>query len=69
MNTDDTDAAWDQQEQEEHELSDTLRDIALTRISDKDFDRFMRQGIKEIEDRKKERFWDTYANGAFKETD
>lgn len=51
------------------ELSDTLRDIALTQISDKAFDRLMRDGIKEIEDRKTERFWDTYANGAFKETE
>ncbi len=31
-NQDDTDAAWDQQEQDEHQLSDVLRDIASMRV-------------------------------------
>ena len=32
MSQDDTDAAWDQQEQDEHQLSEVLRDIASMRV-------------------------------------
>ena len=32
MSQDDTDAAWDQHEQNEHQLSEVLRDIASTRV-------------------------------------
>ena len=49
------------------DLTDTLKDIASTRVEDEDVYQILDRQIREIEDRKKKRFWDTYANGAFKD--
>ena len=52
-------------------LTDTLKDIASTRIDDEDVYQLAKRQVREIEERKTKRFWKTYANGAFqdKETD